>query len=303
MATTRRPEAVVVADTGVVREVPVPDGSNALNQSVVACLASILELEVASVPHPPADHPEPWTVWRNWLGQRHLGLVPVADPADFSWAGPWIAVLPAVDSAEARAAVAFGSPPGIAWAPLPVAPFEHVRQGFVVAPADIALAGRHAETAEAPGTVVSILVAAKAEGDMQRVSEAGAEAGHGLVGDRYHAGVGTFSNPHARGHDLTLIEQDVIDDLRGVFPGYRAEDTRRNIVASGIAMNGLVGWRFGIGEVECVGQRLCEPCAHLDRIAVRGALRPLVHRGGLRADIVTSGRIAIGDPVERIARL
>lgn len=160
-------------------------------------------------------------------------------------------MLPAVDSAEARAAVAFGSPPGIAWAPLPVAPFEHVRQGFVVAPADIALAGRHAETAEAPGTVVSILVAAKAEGDMQRVSEAGTEAGHGLVGDRYHAGVGTFSNPHARGHDLTLIEQDVIDDLRGVFPGYRAEDTRRNIVASGIAPErvGRVALRYRRGRM------------------------------------------------------
>ncbi|MDX6687844.1 MAG: hypothetical protein QOF86_3972 [Baekduia sp.] len=290
-------------DNGVMREVPVPDGSNALNQSVVACLAAILELDVASVPHPPADHPDPWTVWRNWLARRRVGLVPVADPANFSWAGPWIAVLPAANSADPRAAVAFGSPPGIAWAPLPTAPFELVRQGFVVAPADIAFDGRETESAEGPGTVVSILVAAEAEGDPHRLSEAEAEAGRGLVGDRYHAGAGTFSNPHARGHDLTLIEQDVIEDLSGVFGGYRAEDTRRNIVASGIALNGLVGWRFRIGEVECVGQRLCEPCAHLDRIAVRGALRPLVHRGGLRADVVTSGRIAIGDPVERLARL
>lgn len=289
--------------TGVVREVPVPDGSNALNQSVVACLASILELDVASVPRPPADHPDPWTVWRDWLGQRQLGLVPVADPANFSWAGPWIAVLPAANSAETRAAVAFGATPGLAWAPLPTAPFEHVGEGFVVASADIALAGRETESAETRGTVVSILMAAEAEGDLHRLSEAEAVAGRGLVGDRYQAGVGTFSNPHGRGHDLTLIEQDVIDDLRGVFAGYRAEDTRRNIVASGIALNELVGWRFRIGEVECVGQRLCEPCAHLDRIAVRGALRPLVHRGGLRADVVTSGRIAVGDPVQRIARV
>lgn len=285
------------------REVPVPDGSNPLNQSVAACLASILELEITSVPHPPADHPAPWTVWRNWLGQRHLGLVPVADPANFSWAGPWIAVLPGADSADARAAVAFGSPPGIAWAPFPTAPFEHVVQGFVVAPADVALAGRETESAETPGTVVSMLVAAEAEGAMRRVSEAEAEAGHGLAGDRYHAGVGTFSNPHARGHDVTLIEQDVIDDLGGVFAGYRAEDTRRNIVTQGLDLNALVGWHFRIGGVECVGQRLCEPCAHLDRVAVKGALRPLVHRGGLRADVVTSGRIAIGDPVEPIARV
>lgn len=256
---------------------------------------------MASVPHPPADHADPWTVWRNWLGQRHLGLVPVADPVNFSWPGPWIAVFPAAGSADARAAVAFGSPPGIAWAPLPTAPFEHVGQGFVVAPADIALAGRETERADSPGTVVSILVAAEAEGGMRRETEASVEAGRGLVGDRYHAGAGTFSNPHARGHDLTLIEQDVIDDLGGLFPGYRAEDTRRNIVVRGVALNGLVGWRFRIGEVECVGQRLCEPCAHLDRIAVRGALRPLVHRGGLRADVVTSGRIAVGDPLERMA--
>src|SRR3954447_13914409 len=212
------------------REVPVPDGPNALNRSVVACLAAILELDVASVPHPPADHPDPWTVWRNWSGQRHLGLVPVADPANFSWAGPWIAVLPAADSADARAAVAFGSPPGIAWAPFPTAPFEHVGQGFVVALADVALTGRETASAETPGTVVSILVAAEAEGAIRRVSEAEVEAGRGLVGDRYYAGGGTFSNPHARGHDLTLIEQDVIEDLGGVFAGSRAEDTRRNIV-------------------------------------------------------------------------
>lgn len=285
------------------REVPVPDGSNALNQSVVACLAAILELDVTSVPHPPADHPDPWTVWRNWLGQRQLGLVPVADPVNFSWAGPWIAVLPAADSADARAAVAFGSPPGIAWAPLPTARFEHVDQGFVVAPADVALTGRETTSADTPGTVVSILVAAQAEGAIRRVSEAEAEAGRGLVGDRYFAGGGTFSNPHARGHDLTLIEADVIDDLGGVFAGYRAEDTRRNIVTRGIDLNALVGWQFRIGGVECVGQRLCEPCAHLDRIAVKGALRPLVHRGGLRADVVTSGRITVGDPVEPLTRL
>lgn len=285
------------------REVPVPAGSNALNQSVVACLAAILEADVTAVPHPPADHPDPWTVWRNWLSQRQLGLVPVADAATFSWAGPWIAVLPAADSAGARAAVAFGSPPGIAWAPLPTASFEHVVHGFVVAPADVALTGRAPRSADTSGTVVSILAAADAEGVMRRVSEAQADAGRGLVGDRYHAGAGTFSNPHARGHDLTLIDQDVIDDLGGVFAGYRAEDTRRNIVTRGIDLNALVGWHFRIGEVECVGQRLCEPCAHLDRIAVRGALRPLVHRGGLRADLVTSGRIAIGDPVEPVARV
>lgn len=279
------------------------DGSNPLSQSVAACVASILEIEVASVPHPPADHPDPWIVWRNWLGQRHLGLVPIDNPVGFSWPGPWIALLPSPDFGAARAAVAFGSPPGVAWSPLPTAAFEHVQQGFVVAPVDVALVGNQAEVDATPGAVTAILVAPEAEAELKRVSEARAEAGRGLVGDRYQAGLGTFSNPHARGHDLTLIEQEVIDDLSGTFPGYRAEDTRRNVVTKSVALNGLVGWRFRVGEVELLGRRLCEPCAHLDRISVEGSLRPLVHRGGLRADIATSGLIAVGDPVERVARL
>ena len=106
----------------------------------------------------------------------------------------------------------------------------------------------------------------------------------------------------ARGIDLTLIQQETIDNLLEVFPAYRAEDARRNIVTRGIALNHLVGWRFRVGEVECIGQRLCEPCAHLDRVAVKGALRHLVHRGGLRADVVTSGSITVGDVVEPVSR-
>ena len=73
------------------------------------------------------------------------------------------------------------------------------------------------------------------------------------------------------------------------------EEARRNIVTRGIALNGLVGRRFRLGSAECIGRRLCEPCAHLERLARPGLLRPLVHRGGLRADIVVDGRIRVGD--------
>ena len=283
------------------REVQVPNGSSPLNRSVVASLAAILEIEAKEVPLPPADHPEPWTVWRNWLARRRVGLVPIVDPAGFSWPGPWLAVLPAAGSDELVGAVAYGAPPGLAWCPLPAAEFEQVRQGFIVAPHDVALARQDIERPGTTGRVEAILIAPDAEAQVHRVEQADAVAGRGLVGDRYHEGRGTFSNPHARGHHLTLIEQDALDHLRTLFPDYRAEDARRNLVTTGIALNHLVGWRFRVGEVECIGERLCEPCAHLDRIAVEGALRPMVHRGGLRADIVTSGSIAIGDPIEPLA--
>jgi MOSC domain-containing protein YiiM len=88
------------------------------------------------------------------------------------------------------------------------------------------------------------------------------------------------------------VEAEVLDDI--ALPW---EQARRNIVTSGIELNGLVGRRFRIGEVECVGRRLAEPCAHLEKLARPGLLRPLVHRGGLRADILQSGTITVGDAV------
>lgn len=75
------------------------------------------------------------------------------------------------------------------------------------------------------------------------------------------------------------------------------EQARGNIVTRGIALSALVGHRFKIGAVECIGRRLAEPCSHLEKLARPGLLRPLVHRGGLRADILEGGPISIGDPV------
>jgi hypothetical protein len=249
-----------------------PDGN------VATCLAAILERDDVPV----AGGPEPWTVWRNWLGTLGLGLVPIRDPASFSWPGPWLAVL-----ADGRAAVAFGAPPGLAWAP-PDARFEDVAEGYLVAPADVALWDPQPRSDVGEGRVEALVLAADAEGPLSVVQEAVARAGHGLQGDRYFDGRGTFSSRYARGHDLTLIDAGLVDDP------VRA---RRNVITRGIDLNALVGRRFTVGEVECFGQRLCEPCAHLQRLTEPGTLRALVHIGGLRADVLSDGTIRAGDPV------
>jgi MOSC domain-containing protein YiiM len=278
--------------------VPAP-GPPPLSRSVAACLASILEADVADVPVPPEEHPEPWTVWRGWLATRGMGLVPVLDPRTFGWPGPWLALLRREPGAGQVAAVAFGSPPGLAWSPLggPEG-FDAVEAGYVVAPADAALwAPVPAETTRATGRVEALAIAGAAEAPMMTVREATAQAGRGLVGDRYFCARGTFSNPHARGHDLTLIEAEAL--AMAAVPSLLAapEAARRNVVTRGIDLDALVGRRFTVGDVECAGRRLCEPCAHLERLTERGALRALVHRGGLRADVLTGGVIRVGDPV------
>jgi hypothetical protein len=276
-----------------VRIVQPPTSGAALQRSVAASLAAILELDVAEVPLPEADHPQPWTVWRNWLAQRGLGLVPIAQPPSFDWPGPWLAVLRAGGGGHVGA-VAFGAPPGLAWKPLGgPETFEAVELGYVVAPADVALWTRDARTAPASaGVVEAVLVAPAAEAAMARVERASARAGRGLEGDRYFTQHGTFSNRHGRGHDLTLIAAEVLDDL--AIP---AEDARRNVVTRGIDVNALVGRRFTIGDVECFGQRWCEPCAHLERLTRPGRLRALIHQGGLRADVLTDGEIRTGSAV------
>jgi MOSC domain-containing protein YiiM len=118
--------------------------------------------------------------------------------------------------------------------------------------------------------------------------------GQGLDGDRHAAGTGTFPSGFP-GSALTLIEAEVCESFD---PPLRPDDHRRNLVTRGIDLNGLVGHEFTIGAVRFRCMRLCEPCTVIDGYADRPILRPLVHRGGIRADILTDGVIRVGDRIE-----
>jgi MOSC domain-containing protein YiiM len=148
------------------------------------------------------------------------------------------------------------------------------------------------------GSVEAIFIAAKAESQPQPVEAAAAVVGRGLEGDRYFAGEGTFFEERKPGQDLTLIEAEAVEALAretGIELG--PGGSRRNVVTRDIGLNGLVGRRFAVGDVQCVGRRLCDPCSHLEGLTQPGVLKGLVNRGGLRADIVAGGRIAVGDGV------
>ena len=69
----------------------------------------------------------------------------------------------------------------------------------------------------------------------------------------------------------------------------------------GIRLNELVGKRFRVGEVECFGVELCEPCSHLEEMTRPGMIKELVHRAGINADIVTGGTIRVGDTVTELS--
>jgi MOSC domain-containing protein YiiM len=150
----------------------------------------------------------------------------------------------------------------------------------------------------ATGTVVSIHVASTGSAPMKSMREVRALAGKGLEGDRYALKLGTYSNQPGSGRDVTLIEREALEALERDYQIIlEAGSTRRNIVTRGVYLNHLVGREFKVGEVVLRGTRLCEPCAHMEKLTVKGAMRGLIHRGGLRAEIVRGGTLRVRNSI------
>ena len=140
--------------------------------------------------------------------------------------------------------------------------------------------------------LVSIHVASMPGAPMQSVETVAAVAGKGLKGDR--------NFPAKRVEDqVTLIEREAVVALGRDYDATLAPgDARRNLVTDGVALNHLVGKEFSIGEVRLRGIRLCEPCTHLQKLTGVKVLPGLVHRGGLRAEILTDGQLKAGQEVK-----
>ena len=139
------------------------------------------------------------------------------------------------------------------------------------------------------GRVESIHVVVEKGGPPAARERVSVVAGRGIEGDR------KFDS----NHDLTLVEAEALEGLTEdtgieLAPG----ESRRQVMTRGVSLNDLVGRRFRVGELECVGEELCEPCDHLQSLTQPGVLRGLVHRGGLCAEVVSGGEIAVGDSVD-----
>jgi MOSC domain-containing protein YiiM len=146
------------------------------------------------------------------------------------------------------------------------------------------------------GTVRAIYLAPSAGAAPVRVDEARAVAGRGLEGDRYFLGVGSFSRWPGEGRAVTLIEEEVVEAIRSEC-GIDLGDgrSRRNLVTAGVALAGLVGKKFRIGEALLRGARLAAPCRYLERRVAPGTYDAMKGRGGLRADVLEGSVIRLGD--------
>jgi MOSC domain-containing protein YiiM len=126
--------------------------------------------------------------------------------------------------------------------------------------------------------------------ELWAVESATAIEGKGLVGDRHFAAGGARS-----GGALTLVDAAEVERV-----GLEQGGSRRQVTTTGVDLPSLVGKRFRVGEVECYGVELCEPCAHLESMTRPGMIKDLLHRAGINADIVSGGTIRVGDPVTEL---
>ena len=147
------------------------------------------------------------------------------------------------------------------------------------------------------GVVAALMIGPERKESMISVPEVRAIAGAGLEGDRYCQERGTFSRKLSS-NQITLIEAEALEAAeRDYGLELTAEESRRNVLTCGVALNHLVGREFHIGHVRLKGLRLCEPCTHLQQLTGRVLLEALRHRGGLRAEILSGGVIKVGEKI------
>jgi MOSC domain-containing protein YiiM len=140
------------------------------------------------------------------------------------------------------------------------------------------------------GKVISINITPVAEAPMESVDEVRAVPGRGLEGDRYFDHADKLPK-----RELTLVEAEAIEAFRSEFKiDFGLAGTRRNLITRGVPLNHLVGKEFWVGDVKARGIQLCEPCATLQRLSHPKVLPGLLHRGGLRAQILSEGMIRVG---------
>ena len=148
------------------------------------------------------------------------------------------------------------------------------------------------------GKVVSLFLGETIGGPMRPVGEVHAVAGAGIEGDRFWQGAGSTVRKRGPDREITLIESEALDALNRVekIP-LDPSECRRNVVTRGVALNHLVGRDFRVGGATLRGLRLCEPCKHLESLTRPGVMLGLLHRGGLRAQILEGGVIRPDDDV------
>ena len=125
------------------------------------------------------------------------------------------------------------------------------------------------------------------------VNKVEAIKGKGLIGEKH------FKEDNKKRSQITLIEIENINHYNKITgTKIPAINFLRNIVTEGIRLNVLVGKGFFIGKVKVKAHDLCRPCKNLQEfLQQKNTVKELLYTGGLRCEILSSGKIFIDDQI------
>tara|TARA_B100000927_G_scaffold176758_1_gene142410 strand:- start:42 stop:488 length:447 start_codon:yes stop_codon:yes gene_type:complete len=120
------------------------------------------------------------------------------------------------------------------------------------------------------------------------------EKGKGIVNDRY------YENFKEKKEQITLIELEHINNFNNqIKRNIDAKDFRRNIIVSNINLNELINKEIKINDVTLKIHEICQPCKYLqDKLKIPGLVKMLVNKSGVRAEILSSGSLSVGDVIK-----
>ena len=142
--------------------------------------------------------------------------------------------------------------------------------------------------------VIKIGISLVAGDKITEVDSVEAVAGKGLKSDRF------YKNDNNKKSQITIIEKENIDDLNKLTNSYIPyQNFRRNIITEGVKLNNLLNKEIMIGNVKLKAHDLCQPCKYLqDILKKENLVKYLLNKGGLRCEILTSGKISVGDVIK-----
>lgn len=123
--------------------------------------------------------------------------------------------------------------------------------------------------------------------------------GRGVEGDRYFNKTGYYSDLIDLGRELTLIEDEALDQIeRDYHIRLERAEHRRNITTKNVPLSHLVGKRVRIGCAIIEGTRISTPCRHIEQITGKPVFTAMLHRCGLNARVVRTGVVSVNDVIE-----
>ena len=113
------------------------------------------------------------------------------------------------------------------------------------------------------------------------------EAGKGIIGDRFHNYKEDYKG------QITFLSLEVYKDICTNFKLTNVSPSvfRRNVITSGVDLNSLINKKFNIQGIDFLGTQEAAPCYWMNGVVAEGAENAMKGRGGLRAKILTSGRL------------